>query len=85
MKMKIFKYTIIGLLTAIALSFTSPNTRNPGDPEFLSVDTHWVDSVYNSLSTDQKIAQLFMVAAYSNGDSTHIKEIANLVKNYKIG
>jgi len=83
--MKFLKYTVIALLTAFALSFTSPNTRNPGDPEFLSVDTHWVDSVYNSLSTDQKIAQLFMVAAYSNKDSTHTKEIANLIQQYKIG
>ncbi len=87
-----FKSTlVIILLSTIALAFTSPETRpqyqtpDAKQPEFLSVDMHWVDSVYNSLSTDQKIAQLFMVAAYSNRDSSHIKEIANLIKKYQIG
>ena len=82
---RILKLTIISLLTGIAFSFTSPEVKNPGDPEFLSVETHWVDSVYNSLSTDQKIAQLFMVAAYSNRDSNHVKEITKLIQQYKIG
>ena len=82
---RLLHLTIISGLLLTALSFTTPNTKNPGDPEFLSVENHWVDSVYNSLSTDQKIAQLFMVAAYSNKDSNHTKEIANLIKQYQIG
>lgn len=45
----------------------------------------WADSVLRSMNDDQKIGQLFMVAAYSNRDSTHIKEITKLVTNYHIG
>ncbi len=26
----------------------------------------WVDSIYNSLSFEEKVGQLFMIAAYSN-------------------
>jgi len=37
------------------------------------------------LSDDERIGQLFMVAAYSNRDSTHFKEIKKLIKNYHIG
>jgi beta-N-acetylhexosaminidase len=47
--------------------------------------TKWVDSVYNQLSLDERIGQLFMVAAYSNKDTVHTNSIENLVSNYKIG
>ena len=55
------------------------------DPPFYSVDTRWADSVFKSLTKDERIAQLFMVAAYSNKDKTHVKEIKKLVDQYKIG
>ncbi|HEX3006275.1 MAG TPA: glycoside hydrolase family 3 N-terminal domain-containing protein, partial [Bacteroidales bacterium] len=47
--------------------------------------TPWADSVYNSLSLDERIAQLFMVAAFSNKDKRHEEEIAALVSRYNIG
>lgn len=56
------------------------------DPAFLHTKkTKWVDSVFNSLSDDEKIAQLFMVAAYSNRDQEHIDYLDSLIKNYNIG
>lgn len=45
----------------------------------------WVDSVYNQMSFDEKVGQLFMVAAYSNKDSLHFKEIDKLITENKIG
>lgn len=45
----------------------------------------WADSVMHTLSLDQKIGQLFMVAAYSNRDSTHENEIADLINQYHVG
>lgn len=47
--------------------------------------TKWVDSVFTTLTVDQRIGQLFMVAAYSNRDSAHIRDISRLVRNYHIG
>jgi beta-N-acetylhexosaminidase len=58
---------------------------NRTDPEFLSVQTRWVDSVFNTLSNEQRIAQLFMVAAYSNLDMKHVRQIKELVTDYHIG
>lgn len=54
-------------------------------PEFLNFETRWVDSVFNSLNPDQRLAQLFMVAAYSNKDMKHVREIRELIQNYHIG
>lgn len=45
----------------------------------------WVDSVYTSLTFEEKLGQLFMVAAYSNRDSIHFNALDKLIKNYKIG
>jgi beta-glucosidase-like glycosyl hydrolase/CubicO group peptidase (beta-lactamase class C family) len=54
-------------------------------PPFVYSDTSWVDSVMSEMSTDEKIAQLFMVAAYSNKDKKHEDYINYLVKDVKIG
>jgi beta-glucosidase-like glycosyl hydrolase/CubicO group peptidase (beta-lactamase class C family) len=45
----------------------------------------WVDSVYQSLTLRERIAQLFMVAAYSNRDQKHVDETTNLVKVERVG
>ena len=45
----------------------------------------WVDSVFRSLTPNQRLGQLFMVAAFSNKDQRHIDNIDRLVKEYYIG
>ena len=45
----------------------------------------WVDSVYNQLSFDEKLGQLFMVAAFSNKDTVHTNAIDKLIFQNKIG
>ncbi|MEE2699741.1 MAG: glycoside hydrolase family 3 N-terminal domain-containing protein [Bacteroidota bacterium] len=52
---------------------------------FHNTETQWVDSIFSTLSEEERIAQLFMVAAYSNKDEKHKDEISSLVQNYKIG
>ena len=52
---------------------------------FLSEDTHWADSILSKLSDEEKIAQLLMVAAYSNKDDNHKTYVSELIKKYKIG
>ena len=48
-------------------------------------ESKWVDSVYSSLSFEERLGQLFMVAAYSNKDTVHFNALDKLIKNYKIG
>ena len=45
----------------------------------------WVDSIMKTMSVDQKIGQLFMVAAYTNKDAEHEKFIMNLISEHHIG
>jgi beta-glucosidase-like glycosyl hydrolase/CubicO group peptidase (beta-lactamase class C family) len=48
-------------------------------------ETSWVDSIYNKMSVQEKIGQLFMISAYSNKDSVHTNQISKLVQDYKVG
>ena len=45
----------------------------------------WADSVFKTLSADERISQLFMVAAYSNKDHKHENELIKLITDQKIG
>ncbi|WP_245842531.1 glycoside hydrolase family 3 N-terminal domain-containing protein [Pontibacter ummariensis] len=48
-------------------------------------EKQWVDSVMLTLTPEQRIGQLFMVAAYSNKNEKHYREIDELVSRYGIG
>lgn len=45
----------------------------------------WADSVLPTMSLDQKIGQLMMIAAYSNRDKKHLESLEQLVQNYHVG
>ena len=45
----------------------------------------WVDSIYNNMSLDQKIGQLFMPMVFSRKDSKHYTSSLELIKKYHIG
>lgn len=45
----------------------------------------WVDHTYSSLSQEEKLGQLFIVALYTNKDEAHISQIRTMVTNEKIG
>ncbi|RDI13363.1 glycoside hydrolase family 3 N-terminal domain-containing protein [Flavobacterium sp. AG291] len=45
----------------------------------------WVDSIYTRMSFEERVGQLFMVAAYSNKDASHERGVEKLITDYKIG
>jgi len=55
------------------------------EPPFTGKGKAWVDSLMNTLSVDERIGQLFMVAAYSNKDAAHRASILKLVREQHIG
>ena len=89
--MKLFIY--IAALFSTGLFFTDNSENKSIEPivpfknvvPFYNQNHAWADSVYDSLSNDERIAQLFMVAAYSGKGAEHEKKIKNLITKYKIG
>ncbi|MEM9297865.1 MAG: glycoside hydrolase family 3 N-terminal domain-containing protein [Bacteroidota bacterium] len=66
----------------IVVSYTPVTAQNKTiDQQAL----HWADSVSKTMKTDEKIGQLFMVAAYSSGNEQHHHAIEQLIKSYHIG
>ena len=72
----------ISLITFLLLSYYA---FGQSKPIFLYESSNWVDSIMNKMSDDEKIAQLFMVAAYSNKDEIHQQKIVEVIEKYKIG
>ena len=69
-----------------ALIFNLPMQAQNTEPPFLKyTNSKWVDSVMKTLSPDERIAQLIMVAAYSNRGEEHRQEILKLINEQKIG
>jgi beta-glucosidase-like glycosyl hydrolase/CubicO group peptidase (beta-lactamase class C family) len=48
-------------------------------------DSTWVDSVFNSLTIDQRIAQLFIIRAFSDKDSVYNDSITNVISKWNPG
>lgn len=46
---------------------------------------YWVDSIYTSLTTEERIGQLFMVSAYSGGKNYNEDKITELLGKHQIG
>lgn len=55
------------------------------DAPFNYESTAWADSVFNSLSADERLGQLFMMAAYSNQGYDEKQRITALINQNKIG
>ena len=45
----------------------------------------WVDSVFKSMSLDDKIGQLFIVRAHSDLGEDHVQSVLNQIKKYHVG
>ncbi|MDR0814801.1 MAG: serine hydrolase [Bacteroidales bacterium] len=66
-------------------AFSQPASPASGDFPFDDLHSPWVDSVFNSLTFEQRIGQLLMVAAYSNKDRKHVDRISDYIAQYHIG
>ena len=84
--MRLILFTVI-LLFVTSFQFKQEEVKDnlSLNPPFYDTNTVWVDSVMQVLTTDQRIAQLFMVAAYSNKGDAHKESISRLIKEYHIG
>lgn len=81
------RYFFISIWALVWMGFTGSRQHTPpyNDPEFLKVQQKWADSIFQQLTPDERLGQLFMVAAYSNKDNKHVKEIRELIQTYHIG
>ena len=84
--MKNFK-SQIALLFILIFSLKSTAQYQPKNlsKSDLKKANDWVDKTYSSLSQDEKLGQLFIVALYTNKGEDFINNVRNIVINEKIG
>ncbi|TAJ14954.1 beta-N-acetylhexosaminidase [Marinilabiliaceae bacterium JC017] len=78
------------LLIVLAICLSMAGWGQPGKQEVTSpfyegLNSQWVDSVYQSLSLDEQIAQLFWVTVYADGNPVNQTRATNLIKKYHPG
>ena len=64
---------------------TRPEIADPLESKSVDLQQSWVDSVFNSLTFEERLGQLFMVAAYSNKDQAHVDQISALIEEENLG
>ncbi len=75
-------FVLFIILTGFLFATVDPTEDNP---ELPPAGVRWVDSVFHKLTPEERIGQLFMVAAYSNVPLTDSSNVTKLIKKYNIG
>ena len=87
--MRLFRIFLVFILAAFAEDIFSNN--QVGDSTLgssgihLYLDDPWVDSVFNSLSQEERIAQLLVIRTYSNKKQSYYDSISRVIQKYNIG
>ncbi len=74
---RLFRTVVLGLL--IIPTITKAQYKSKLNAQ------QWTDSVFNSLSDDEKIAQLMVIRAHSNLGPDHIAKVVNDIQKYNVG
>ncbi|WP_018341431.1 glycoside hydrolase family 3 N-terminal domain-containing protein [Cytophaga aurantiaca] len=77
--------TRLSLLLFVLIFVASAAVWEKPEPFKILGAEAWADSVLNTMSEEQALGQLFMVATYSNKPESHALEIEALIKNNGIG
>mgnify|MGYP000443876330 CR=1 FL=1 len=79
------KTVLLLLLSLFFAKFSAQYQPKNLSKEDLKNANSWVEKTYNSLSQDEKLGQLFIVALYTNKGEDFITNIRNIVTKEKIG
>ena len=90
---KILIILTLAIITGVFFQFSIDNRSvseqkfkfRASPPPFLKTNNHWVDSVFQSLSPEERLGQLFMVAAYPENGKNDIRRVTELIKKQHVG
>lgn len=88
---RVVRWIIVIPLVSTGFSLNAPGFILPSpQPNALSAVPEaearkWADSVYNTMSDQERIGQLFMIRAHSNLGEDHIQSVKAAITNYHVG
>lgn len=85
--LRVLPFLLIFLIESGFLNFEqqAQGQKSPEKPPYLRGNSQWADSVFRSLSLEQRIGQLFIMPAYSRLSRAHRDNVAKLIREQKIG
>lgn len=81
----IFRINYILLFCLLGLKMTSQVEPTLFRKANKAKMNHWVDSIYRTMTEDERIGQLFMVIAEPKSDAANIQKIEGYITNQKVG
>ncbi|MDR1601620.1 MAG: serine hydrolase [Tannerella sp.] len=82
MTKKVFLAMCFCIVASTVFAGVEPRLFAKADREAMD---RWVDSVFLTMSDDERIGQLFMIAAYPKADAAHTKALLENIDRIKIG
>ncbi len=67
------------------VSSKTENSELLTKPEYTCYETQWVDSVFETLTPDERLGQLFMIAAHPERGIENKNYVKDLIEKYKVG
>ena len=86
-RLSIYIFILTSLISKTLFSQDIDSTRIDTNqvPKSFQSEKEWVDSVFSSLSIDEKIGQLFMIRAHSNKTKAYHEKVAKDIRDNKVG
>ncbi len=82
-------FLVFLLLTLCSTALLSVITKSPigkkNQNKLAQTETQWVNEQFSKLNLEERIAQSFMVACWSNKGTKHLDEIESQIETYKLG
>ncbi|NJK82717.1 MAG: hypothetical protein HC912_01795 [Saprospiraceae bacterium] len=84
MSRKIFALFLIP--TFVLMANSNPVSRQSEVRMAKTIEAkQWIDSVYNAMSYDERLGQLFMLRAHSDKGPEHVAAVEQLIRKYQVG
>ncbi|MFN0016540.1 MAG: glycoside hydrolase family 3 N-terminal domain-containing protein [Saprospiraceae bacterium] len=77
-------FTAVLFVALFALS-ANPNHRFNLSRDLDPQEAVWVDSMFNTLSADERLGQLFMIRAHSDLGPEHEHAVEDIIRNHRVG
>lgn len=83
--MLVRKIIILGAFALSLFTVFSSFILSPKPSQYQTLQDKWADSVLATMSVDEKIGQLFMIATFSNRTEKYYQQVENNIATYHLG
>jgi beta-N-acetylhexosaminidase len=80
-----YQLPVFVLLAAFFALSANRNIRFNLTEELDPLEAIWVDSVFNTLTPDERLGQLFMIRAHSDKGSEYEHAVEDIIRTYRVG